>query len=155
MSAPIDNSNRLIHDLSHTRINNIYKSMKSRCYNENNNRYYRYGKIGISVCDEWIGKDGFINFYQWSIENGYSDNLTIDRKDNTCNYSPDNCRWVGYKIQENNKSNNRMITCNNVSHTLGEWSEITGIKLSTIWARLNYGWSEEKAILTPLRKKSM
>lgn len=139
------------HGLAHTRINNIYKSMKSRCYNKNNNRYSSYGARGIEICPEWLGCDGFINFNNWSINNGYNDSLTIDRINTDGNYEPSNCRWTTYKIQENNKTNNRIIECKGVCHTLGEWSEITGLKLSTIWARLNAGWSDEDAILTPLK----
>jgi hypothetical protein len=125
--------------------------MKSRCYCESNNRYLSYGARGIVICPEWLGVNGLINFYNWSINNGYNDTLTIDRVDTDGNYSPNNCRWTTYKIQENNKTNNKYIECNGESHTLGEWSDITGINLSTIWARLNRGWSEEKAILTPLQ----
>lgn len=139
------------HGLAHTRINNIYKSMKSRCYKENNNRYSSYGARGIKICPKWLGEDGFINFYNWSMDNGYNDKLTIDRIDTNKNYEPSNCRWSTYKIQENNKTNNRIIECNGVSHTLGEWADITGLNLSTIWARLNSGWSDEDAVLTPLK----
>lgn len=134
------------HGLAHTRINNIYKSMKSRCYKKNNNRYSSYGARGIEICPEWLGDNGFINFYNWAIKNGYTDDLTIDRIDTNKNYEPSNCRWSTYKIQENNKTNNRIIECKGISHSLGEWSEITGLKLATIWARLDSGWSNEEAI---------
>lgn len=139
------------HGFAHTRINNIYKAMKSRCYNENNNRYSSYGARGIEICPEWLGDYGFINFYNWATNNGYTEDLTIDRIDTDKSYEPSNCRWSTYKVQENNKTNNRIIECNGVSHSLGEWSEITGLKLSTIWARLNSGWSEEATILSPLK----
>jgi hypothetical protein len=123
--------------------------MKARCYNENNNRYSSYGARGIEICPEWLESNGFINFVDWAMKNGYRDDLTIDRIDTDKNYEPNNCRWSTYKVQENNKTVNRIIECNGVGHTLGEWSEITGLKLSTIWARLDKGWSNEDAILTP------
>lgn len=137
------------HGLSHTRINNIYKSMKSKCYKENNNRYSCYGAKGIEVCPEWLGRDGLINFYNWATNNGYQENLTIDRIDTCKNYEPSNCRWSTYKTQENNKTTNRFIECNGEIHTIGEWADITGINLSTLWARLDRGWSDEDTILTP------
>ena len=76
--------------------------------------------------------------------------MTIDRIDNNKGYSPENCRWVTYRGQANNKTNNRYLTYNNETHTLGEWSEITGIKLSTIWARLNRGWTAEETLTSPI-----
>ncbi len=131
------------HGGAHTRLYNIWKSMRQRCINPKNSRYSVYGAKGIKVCKEW---DDFKKFRDWAIKNGYEKKLTIDRIDNSKGYSPKNCRWVSYKIQANNKTNNRFVTYRGETHTLGEWSEITGIKLATIWARLNKGWSTEDAL---------
>jgi len=133
------------HGQRHTRLYDIWRSMKSRCNNPRNNRFMLYGGKGIAVCKEW---DEFENFYLWAMKNGYGDHLTIDRKDVNKGYTPSNCRWVTQKIQQNNRSNNRNIEFNGAWHTLGEWSDITGIKLATIWARLNSGWSIEKTMTT-------
>ena len=75
--------------------------MKKRCYNKNNKDYKYYGGQGVTLCDYW--KNEFINFYNWSINNGYKENLTIDRKDNYDNYNPLNCRWVTMREQNLNK----------------------------------------------------
>lgn len=126
-----------------TRIYAIWKSMRERCNNPNTNRSKIYHDNGIRVCHEW---DDFIKFRQWSLDNGYADNLTIDRIDSKGNYEPSNCRWVTQKVQQNNRSNNRHIEWNGESHTLGEWSDITGIKLGTIHERLKRGWNISKAL---------
>ena len=62
------------------------------------------GKRGASVCDEWNDdENGFINFYNWSLENGYEDSLTISRTDNSGNYEPSNCKWVTTLVQAQNR----------------------------------------------------
>ena len=95
------------------------------------------GYDNVTVCDEWLGESGFINFYNWSMENGYTDELTIDRIDNTGNYEPSNCRWVDYKIQANNTSRNRMLTYNGKTQTMAEWSKELDISYDTLNSRIN------------------
>lgn len=144
MAAPRCNKNHVTYGFSHTRIDNIYKSMISRCYCRNNNGYNRYGGRGIKVCDEW--RNDKTKFFEWAFSNGYSEMLTLDRKDVNKGYSPENCRWASQKEQQNNRSNNRRIEFNGQLHTLGEWSDITGIKIATIWRRLKSGWSIEDTL---------
>lgn len=68
--------------------------MKQRCYNPNNQHYQWYGAKGITICDEWLGDNGWQNFFGWSLRHGYNENLTIDRIDSSKGYSPDNCQWI-------------------------------------------------------------
>ena len=99
-----------IHNLCYTRVYNIWCGIKSRCSNKNETGYKNYGGRGISVCKEWLDKkNGFKNFYDWAMSNGYTDGLTIDRIDVNGNYCPENCRWVTSKEQQNNKSTNIFI----------------------------------------------
>lgn len=134
------------HGLYGTRIHGIYTNMKTRCYNPKYYLFHRYGGRGISVCDEWLGENGLKNFYNWSMNNGYSEHMSIDRIDNDKGYRPDNCRWVSMKQQQNNRTNNRIITVNGEAHTMREWSEIRKINYATIQRRLASGWSEERAV---------
>lgn len=90
----------MTHGMSQTRIYQIWSDMKTRCLCKTNKWYPLYGGRGITVCDEW--KD-FLTFYKWAIENGYSEDLTIDRIDNDKGYSPGNCRWATQHEQSMNK----------------------------------------------------
>lgn len=136
---------------NNARLYYIHNSMIARCYRTRAINYNRYGGKGINVCSEWRGKNGRKNFMQWALNNGYESSLTLDRKDNTKGYSPENCRWVDVFTQANNKSNNRKIEIDGVAHTLAEWSRISGIKADTIWARINCsGYSNKEAVFNPL-----
>lgn len=86
---------------SNTRLNRIYRSMLDRCFNPKSRPYKYYGGRGITICNEWV--EDFSLFYKWAIQNGYKENLTIDRIDNNGNYAPDNCRWVTMEVQNKNK----------------------------------------------------
>lgn len=133
------------HGLCYTRIHSIYTNMKTRCYNPNYHLFKCYGGKSITVCDEWLGENGLQNFYNWSLSNGYSDDLSIDRIDNSLGYSPTNCRWVSMKKQQNNRTNNRRLTYNGITHTMAEWSRIFKINYSTLQSRLKTHSFEEVA----------
>ena len=79
---------KITHNLSSHRLYNIYHKIKARCYKKDNKSYKDYGERGIIMCDEW--KLDFVNFYNWSMNNGYKDNLSLDRIDVNGNYEPSN-----------------------------------------------------------------
>ena len=133
------------HGKKGTRLYRIWHDMKTRCCNKNTIYYKNYGGRGIDVCNEW--REDFMAFYNWSIANGYKDNLSIDRIDNNEGYSPDNCRWVDRKTQQRNKRNNRYITINGETHCLMEWCELLNLNYFTVHARINKRkWSIKKAL---------
>lgn len=134
------------HGMSGKRIYNLYYSMRGRCYNPDSISYKKYGAKGITVCDEWMGEDGFINFYNWSMTNGYQEHLTIDRIDGTKGYSPDNCRWATYKEQANNTKATVFLTYKGETKPASEWAEITGISQSAITGRKRKGWTDEECL---------
>lgn len=118
--------------------------MNSRCYRKNCIAYKNYGARGITICEEW--KSNFDNFYNWAINNGYSENLSIDRIDNNKGYSPENCRWTTKKVQANNQRSNCLITYNGKTQTMKQWADELGINYSTLRSRLNtYDLSVDKA----------
>lgn len=140
------------HGLKNTRLFRIWSNMKNRCNNPNCDVFHRYGGRGITVCDEW--KNDFQAFYDWSITHGYSDELTLDRKDNDGNYCPENCRWATFKTQANNTSRCRLITINGETKSMHEWCEITGVNYNTARDRINRGhWDPIKAVTTPSNPK--
>ena len=110
------------HKMSGTRIYSEWQQIKRRCYNKGCARYADCGGRGIKVCDQW--KYDFEAFYKWAMENGYKDNLTIDRIDNDGDYCPQNCRWVDQKTQCRNRRSNVNITIGNSTRTMTEWCEI-------------------------------
>jgi len=90
------------HGFSKSRLASIFSGMKGRCYYIKNNNYNNYGARGITICKEWL--DDRSTFFKWAMSNGYTEELTIERKDNDKGYSPENCIWATYTIQGRNTS---------------------------------------------------
>ena len=88
------------YDIYDTRIYRIYRNMISKDYNPNMKCWDLYSWRFIKVHDEWLGENGFINFYKWAMENGYNDNLILIRINSDGNYEPSNCRWIEQKISD-------------------------------------------------------
>lgn len=141
------------HGLTNHRLYNIYTHIKQRCNNPNCKQYIWYGAKGIKIYSEW--NKNFETFYEWSINNGYQDDLTIDRIDVNGNYEPANCRWVDMKVQQNNRGNNHNVTINGVKHTLSEWARINNISIHTIRNRLARKWSDIEAVSTPINRRRL
>lgn len=88
------------HGLRNHKLYKIYKNIIERCEREKHKSYKDYGGRGITICKDW--RENFINFYIWSINNGYDNSLSIDRKNNDGNYEPSNCRWTTKEVQSRN-----------------------------------------------------
>lgn len=139
------------------RLYKVWEDMKRRCYNENDSEYHNYGGRGIVVCNEWL--HDYSSFRDWAYASGYDDSAkkgqcTLDRINVDLNYSPENCRWITHKQQQNNTTRSVKIEFNGESHTASEWEDITGIKKEIIYGRIfKYNWPIEKALTTPLMQR--
>lgn len=141
------------HGMTHTNIYQRYKLMKNRCYNPHNKRYYLYGGRGIKMCDEWLGEDGSKNFIEWALNNGYREDLTLDRINGDEGYSPNNCRWVTRKEQSNNLRTNVLYDYNGCKYTLSQIADIVNMDQKLLRSRIRLGWDLDKAINTPKRSR--
>ena len=133
------------HGDSNERLYHIYKGMRNRCLNENDQDYKYYGGRGIRLCDEWL--NDYELFKKWSLDNGYNELLTIERIDVDGNYEPCNCRWATRKEQANNTRKNHLLEYNSKLYTMSELAELCDISYTTLRKRINdLGWSVEKAV---------
>lgn len=145
------------HGLSKTRLSGVWSKMKSRCNNNKAKDYKWYGAKGVFVCKEW--ENNFKEFYDWSIGSGYMVGLSIDRINQDGPYTPENCRWISIKDQQNNKKNNRVIKYNGSDYNLVTAIRMfsnefhPGVTESLVRSRISgYGWDFSKAIKTPKNK---
>jgi len=144
---------RTKHGLHGGKLYYAWQSMIARCFNPKTKNYHNYGGRGITVCDRW--KESIANFI---FDMGIPDNksLTLERINVNGNYEPSNCKWASMKDQQRNKRNNNVIEFNGESLCMSEWCEKLGLNKSTLNNRLTVrGWSIEKSLTTPARKKSI
>ena len=136
---------------SRSKLYKVWVSMIRRCTNPKDCNYERYGKRGITVCEEWKDYSAFRN---WAINTGYEENhsraeCSLDRIDNNGNYEPSNCRWTNSKIQGNNTRTNTIIGYKGVSKTLSEWADFYKIPYDLFVNRYIKGWTIEEIITIP------
>lgn len=121
-----------------------WHSIKRRCDPKASKRHPDYAGRGISVCERWRGSyEAFLS----DVGRRPSDLHSLDRwPNNDGNYEPGNVRWATRNEQARNRRNNRFIECDGHRKTLAEWAEITGLKNTTIRARIRAGWSIGEAL---------
>ena len=134
-----------------TEIYSKWIGMKTRCYNQNEERFDCYGGRGITICDEWL--NNFDAFYDWSIKNGWQKGYSIERKDVNGDYCPENCCWIPLIKQAENKRNTIYVELNGETKRLVEWCEILGLNYKTVYSRIKQYGIEPKEALKPKRKR--
>lgn len=132
-TAAKQGANNATHGMYGSRLWVIWSGMKERC-----NRNPNY--TNVEICEEW--KNSFEAFYTWAVNNGYSDELTIDRIDVYGDYTPDNCRWATYKEQGNNRTNTVYVSVFGETKTITDWCDESGISRETLKWRLKSNWPD-------------
>lgn len=108
--------------IKNKKIRDTYDGMLQRCYNKKSKDYRFYGGKGVTICEEW-----FLDrkkFEEWSLANGYADDLSIDRIDPKKGYSPENCRWISFSKNCREKTTTNYIEVDGEIHSGKEWSKI-------------------------------
>ncbi len=124
-----------------------WKNMMNRCFRPTNSHYKWYGAKGITVCDAW--KD-FENFASDMGERPAG--KTLDRIDLSKGYCKENCQWATNRQQAVNRTDNRMITLDEITAPLTVHCERRGVKFDFVRTRLNRGWSVIDAFTIPKLK---
>lgn len=123
---------------------NSWRAMKNRCYSKKYWARKHYAGKGITVCDRWLGEDGFANFL--SDMGDRPEGHSLDRIDNDGNYCPENCRWA---TQEEQLANSARVLKAKI--TAAE-AATASCSRAVAYKRLRAGWSKEDALRTPVDK---
>ncbi len=119
------------HGKTRTPIYAVWRSMMQRCYDKNSHAYNRYGGRGINVCPEWQSFEGF-----YKDMGDRPEGKSLERINNDGDYAPENVIWADAKAQARNRRSTVFIEHNGERKSLAEWSELSGVKLQTLWARI-------------------
>jgi len=125
--APLHNKT---HGMSYSDEYKIWAGIRTRCKNPNSRNYPKYGAAGITICDRW--DQSFEAFFS-DMGPRPSKSHSIDRKDNSGNYEPGNCRWATQTQQCNNKSDNVLIEYQGQQITTAEFARATGFAKLTVY----------------------
>ena len=149
-----DGSYIVKHRWENKRLGRIFGNMMNRCYNKNDKSYRWYGEKGIEVCFEWLNSPGL--FERWAIENGYGDTMTIDRKDASKNYCPENCQWILMEDNSRKAGNVTWITVGDETLTGRQWAQKLCIGINAINRYVRtYGIDKTKELIIAILKEPL
>lgn len=149
--------NKTKHGLAYERLTNIWYGIIDRCSNPRRDDYERYGGRGIKVCEQWSSKnnyEGLLNFTEWAKQNGYDNDLSIERIDVNGNYEPDNCKWITMEEQAKNKTNTIYLTINDGYEKLTAIRDTSGISRETILKRYKLGIRNRQKLISKINLRN-
>lgn len=120
-------------------------AMRSRCRPGNSDQQRAYFDRGIRVCERWND----FRLFLADMGDRPSPDHSLDRINNDGNYEPGNCRWATATVQANNKQRTRWLTFRGETASLTEMARGYGINRNAVRARLDRGWSTERALTVP------
>lgn len=126
--------------------------MIQRCENSRTRCFSDYGGRGIKVCLQW--RESYETFLK-DMGRRPSVKHSIDRIDNDGNYEPSNCKWSTRQEQSCNRRNNKVITYDGRTENISAWASILGISRTSLNSRIRRGWSTERILTTPYRKRKL
>ena len=122
----------------------VWYNMIRRCTDTSDIGWSNYGGRGIMVCDRWAGEDGLANFI--SDMPPRPKGKSLERRENSGPYSPENCYWATRSQQSRNMRTNRLIEHNGLKLCLSDWAHRSGLRPDTLAARIKAGWPMERAL---------
>lgn len=128
-----------------------WKSMMQRCYHVNAENYCYYGAVGVTVCTRWHDFGAFLA----DMGECPSRSMTLDRIENAIGYQPGNCRWATKAAQNRNRSHCVILTHQGLTMNVTDWANKISIPANTLHSRLWLGWTVERALTQPLKKRTV
>lgn len=133
------------------RLRRIFSDMQDRCFNVNSKDYCWYGGKGISICQEWLDNPKL--FEEWALNNGYSEELTIDRIDADKDYCPTNCQWIPRNENSRKAGIVSWITVQDITLTGRQWAEKLKLGINTINTAIRmHGLDKTKELIEAMLK---
>jgi len=126
--------------------------MKERVHLSTFIHSHRYKDRGITICQDW--DNDYFKFKEWALNNGYANNLQLDRIDNNKNYEPSNCRFVTNIENVNNREVTFYIDYKNRKVPLMKLFRELNIPhqhQAAIRTRIKRGWNHTEAFDKPIR----
>lgn len=130
----------------------IWSGMRYRVSRDWHHAKKHYARLGVTVCDRWLGADGFINFLA-DMGHPPTHKHTLERIDNTGPYTKENCIWALPAQQNRNKSSCRYFETPVGRMCLTEAARYYGVAPHLVFGRLYRGITDQTQLFAPSARK--